>query len=86
MSGVYVAFIESVPVASDPAGIPIVALPLLSATLPDVYVPLVSTTDPVGVPVLPLGAATVTVTESACPVVIVPLEGVTVTVGATAVT
>jgi hypothetical protein len=48
---------------------------------------MVTTTEPVGTGVvLPLGAATATVTESACPVVIVPADGVTVTVGATAVT
>jgi hypothetical protein len=71
-------------VTSDPAGTKIVAFPPLNVTGVDIYVvPIVSTTDPVGV-ALPLVAATVTPTESSCPFVIVAAPGVTVTVGATA--
>ena len=70
----------SVPFASDPAGMLMVALPLLRVIAPDEYVPLVNVTEPVGVGV-PL---TVTVTVVPCAVVILAGEGVTVTVGAVA--
>jgi hypothetical protein len=55
-----------------------VALPLVSVTAPDEYVPLVRVTEPVGVGVPP----TVTVTDSACVVVMLAGDGVTVTGGA----
>ena len=65
------------PVASAPAGIEIVTEPLDSVTDPDVYVPLVNMTVPVGVGV-PL---TVTITDSACAVVMLAGDGETVTAG-----
>jgi hypothetical protein len=58
----------------------IVALPLLRVAAADVYVPLVSVNDPVGVG-LPVPPLTATVTLSACAVVMLEADGVTVTVG-----
>jgi hypothetical protein len=70
----------SLPVASDPAETLMVAPPLLRVAAADVYVPLVSVTEPVGVgfPVPPL---TATATVSACAVVMLDADGVTVNVG-----
>jgi hypothetical protein len=51
-SGVYVAVSVSVPVASDPAGMVMVAVPALSVTADDVYPPPESVTEPVGVGML----------------------------------
>ena len=69
------------PVASDPAGMLMVALPFVSAEAgAELYVPLVRITEPVGVALAP-PPATVTVTESACRVVTLADEGVAVTVG-----
>jgi hypothetical protein len=55
----------------------IVALPPLSVVAAEVYPPPVSVTEPVGVGVPP----TVTETESACTVVMLDTDGVTVTGG-----
>lgn len=79
-SGVYVANSPTLPGPSDSAGMLIVALPALSSVAADVYPPPVRTTDPVGVG-LPLAAETVIVTPSACVVVMLEVEGVTVTTG-----
>jgi hypothetical protein len=70
----------SVPVASEPAGIVIVTVPLLSAVAAEVYPPPLSTTVPVGVG-LPLPPLTATVTARLCAVVMLDAAGVTVTVG-----
>jgi hypothetical protein len=64
-------------VPSDPAGTLIVATPPVSAVADEVYVPLVSVTEPVGVGV----PATVTVTARLWAVVMLDGEGETVTVG-----
>jgi hypothetical protein len=71
---------ESSPIASDPAGTVMLALPLTSAVAADVYPVLESVTDPVavGFPPPPL---TATVTINACAVVMLDAPGVTVTVG-----
>jgi hypothetical protein len=70
----------SLPVAREPAGIVIVAPPLVNVVAADIYPPPVSVTEPVGTG-LPLPPATATVTVRLCTVVIVVAEGDTVTVG-----
>jgi hypothetical protein len=70
----------SSPIASDPAGTVMGALPLTSAVVADVYPVLESVTEPVGVG-LPLPPLTATVTINACAVVMLGAPGVTVTVG-----
>jgi hypothetical protein len=80
VSGVYVTVSVSLPVASDPAGILIVAAPPLSVAAGAVYPPPLSVTVPVGVG-FPLPPATATVTVKACVVVMLAAEGVTVTPG-----
>jgi hypothetical protein len=67
----------SLPVESDPAGMLIVALPLLRVVAVEVYPPPLSVTKPVGVGV-PL---TATVTVNGCAVVMLDELGVTVIVG-----
>jgi len=67
----------SVPAARDPAGILIVALPLVNVATAEVYPPPESVTEPVGVGVPP----TPIVTDRDCNVVMLDGEGVTVTVG-----
>lgn len=67
----------SLPTASEPAEMLMVALPLVSVVAPEEYAPLVRVTEPVGVGV----PATVTVTESVCAVEMLKKAGVTVTVG-----
>ena len=74
----------SIAVASEPPGTVIVALPLLSVVAAEVYVALVSVTEPVGLG-LPDPPLTVTVTIVDCAEVILAGEGVTVTVGAVVV-
>jgi hypothetical protein len=59
-----------------------VALPEVSIVAAEVYVPLLTVTDPVGV-ALPEPPLTATVTESDCAVVILDAEGETVKTGAT---
>ena len=71
-----------VPSASDPAGIVIVAVPVLSVAAAELYPPRVTVTVPVGAGV-PL---TMTVTVSACVVVMLDEDGVTVTEGVDFVT
>jgi hypothetical protein len=66
--------------ASDPAGILIVATPLLRVVDSEVYVPLVSITEPVVVG-LPLPPLTATAMVRAWVVVMLVEDGVTVTVG-----
>ena len=80
VSGVYVAVRVSAPVASEPAGILIVAVPLLSAVATEVKPPPLSTTVPVGVG-LPLPPLTATVTERLCVVAMLDADGDTVTAG-----
>jgi hypothetical protein len=58
----------------------IVALPLLKVIAAEVYPPPVNVTDPVGVG-LPLPPFTETVTVRGCAVVMLDVDGVTVTVG-----
>jgi hypothetical protein len=82
VSGVYVTVSVSLPVASDPAGILIVAAPPLSVAAGAVYPPPLSVTVPVGVG-LPLPPATPRVTVKICVVVMLAADGVTVTVGVT---
>lgn len=79
-SGLKVTVRVAVPDASEPAGMLIVAAPLLRTIAEEVYAPLESFTDPVkvGFPDPPL---TITATESDCAVVIVVELGVTATVG-----
>ena len=68
----------SVPCASKPAPMLIVALPPVSVVADDVYPPPERITLPVGVPPVPL---TATVTERVWPTVMLLAPGVTVTVG-----
>jgi hypothetical protein len=77
-SGVYAAVRVSGPVASEPAGIVMVADPELSVVADEAKLPLERITEPVGVPPLP---ETAMATESGCAVVMVEAVGVTVTVG-----
>ena len=70
------------PVASEPAAMGIVAVPLTSGGAGEVYAPLVSITDPVGVALAP-PPLTVTVTDSGCNVVMLADDGAAVTVGVT---
>jgi len=70
----------SFPVVNEPAGTPIFALPLLSATAAELKLPEVSVTDPVGVG-LPLPPPTAIVTVNAWVVVMLDADGVTTTVG-----
>jgi hypothetical protein len=77
-SGVYFAVSVLEPAASDPAEMVIVAEPATSVVALDVYAPLESTTDPVGVPPAPV---TVIVTARLCAVEMLFEAGVTVTVG-----
>lgn len=79
-SGVNVTVRIAVPDASEPAGMLIVAAPLLRTIAEEVYAPLESFTDPVkvGFPDPPL---TITATESGCAVVIEAEAGVTAIVG-----
>ena len=64
--------------ARVPAGIPKIAAPPLRVIAPELYPPLVSVTEPVGVELPPL---TATETDRACVVVMFDEDGVTVTVG-----
>jgi hypothetical protein len=68
------------PVANDPAGTVNVALPLPRTVAVDAKVPLVSLTEPVGVGLL-LPPLTATITVSACEVVMLDEDTVTVTLG-----
>jgi len=77
-SGVYFAVSVSLPTASAPAAIVMVAEPAVSVAALEVYAPLKRTTDPVGVAPMPV---TATVTLRLCAVVILLTAGVTVTVG-----
>jgi hypothetical protein len=77
LSGMYVTISVSLPNASEPAGIVIVALPAFKVTAVEVKLPLVSVTAPVGAG-LPL---TVVMIPSACAVVMLDKDGVAVTVG-----
>jgi hypothetical protein len=70
----------SVPVASEPAGMLIVALPLVKVVDDEVYPPPLNVTDPVGVG-FPLPPLTTTVTVRACVDMMLEADGVTVTVG-----
>lgn len=70
------------PAASDPAGMVIDASPPLSVATAEVYEPLVSVMEPVGVG-LPVPPLTATVTDNACAVVMLADEGVTATAGLT---
>jgi hypothetical protein len=79
---VYAAVNVSVPVASDPAGTVMLALPLANVVDAEAYVPLVSFTEPVGVP-KPLPPATVMVTVVVCALVMLAGDGDTVTAGVT---
>lgn len=71
---------ESFPTASDPAGMLMVALPLVRAVAAEVYVPLVSVTKPAGMD-LPVPPLTLICTERACDGEMLDADGVTVTVG-----
>ena len=71
----------SLPAANEPPGMGMVAAPAARATAVEVKLPLVKTTEPVGIEVAPL---TVTLTDMACAVVMVGVEGVTLTVGVSA--
>jgi hypothetical protein len=64
---------------------PIVALPLLSATAVEEYVPLLNETVPVGIGP-PAGAATLTDTPRDCAVVMLAEDNVTVIAGVAVVT
>jgi hypothetical protein len=79
-SGIYSTVSVSLPTASDPPGIVIVAAPALSVSPPDVYPPPLSTTSPVGTG-FPLPPFTATVTIRPCVVVILVADGVTATAG-----
>ena len=74
----------SVPVASEPAGTVIVALPPLRVVEADVYPPPLKMTEPVGVGLL-LPPLTPTVTVVDCVVEKLAGNGETVTVGVAAV-
>ena len=74
----YVAVSVSLPVASAPAGIVITATPAVTAVVAELYVPLLSTTLPVGVGV-PL---TVIVAVSVCSDVIPEPDSPTLIPGA----
>jgi hypothetical protein len=69
-----------VPLASDPAGMLIVAMPPLRVAAADVKLPLLSITEPVGVG-LPVPPLTATLTDNDWAVVMVVEDGVTVIVG-----
>src|ERR1039458_4786480 len=79
-SGVKLAVSASVLVASDPAGMVIVALPLARVVADAVELALARVTVPVGVG-LPLPPLTPMVTDNDCAVVMLDEPGVTVTVG-----
>jgi hypothetical protein len=79
-SGVYSTVSVSLPNASAPAAIAIVADPALSVVPPDVYPPPLSVTSPVGVG-FPLPPFTATATVKACAVVMLVAEGATATAG-----
>ena len=70
----------AVPDTSEPAGTLITAMPPLSNIADDIYAPLASATDPVGVG-FPLPLLTVTATESDCAAVMLVGVGIAVTVG-----
>jgi len=77
-SGVYFAVSVSLPTASAPAAIVMVAEPAVSVVALEVYAPLERTTDPVGVAPAPVTASE---TLRLCAVVTLAAAGVTVTVG-----
>jgi hypothetical protein len=70
----------SEPVASDPAGMLMMALPPVKAVDAEAYPPPVSVTEPVGVG-LPPPPLTAMVTVKPCALVMLLEDGVTVTVG-----
>ena len=78
-SGVYRASMLSVPAVSEPAGMPIVALPLDSVAGAEPKLPMVRATVPVAVELL-VPPPTATVTVNGCAVEMVDAEGVTVIV------
>lgn len=80
VSGTKLAVSVSVPVASAPAAMLIVVLPLLSFAGVEVKPPPERVTEPVGAG-LPLPPFTATVTVSGCAVVIFDADGVSETVG-----
>ena len=77
----YIAVSASLPTASAPAAICMLALPLLSTVGAEVKPPPDNVTEPVGVG-LPLPPPTVTLTVADCEVVMLEADGTTVTVGA----
>src|ERR1019366_9932637 len=79
-SGVYLAVSVSAPTASAPAGMLIVATPLVSGVAAEAYVPLVRITEPVGV-ALPAPPLTVIVIGNADVETMLLEDGMTVIVG-----
>src|SRR5579863_1714913 len=85
-SGLYDAVRLALPPRSEPAGITMVAEPILpSAAAPDVKLPLLTVTEPVGVG-MPETPVTATVTLNGCSLPMVSEAGVTVTLGEATVT
>jgi hypothetical protein len=84
-SGVYETVIVSVPTLRDRDGMIIVALPLLSATADELYVPAARITVPVGV-LLPVPPVTRTITGRLSVTATVDEAGITVRMGVIFVT